>query len=391
MRTCVEIFLIAWLLGGTCAPARGAVPPSLTIEIMGDADTVYDWKRDRCELKETVDAPPRAFRDSHGTVHLFASHDTLRQFVGTSLDNVRYDCRILHKSDLRDAPQYYADHQWLVAPYTLNGEHIVGLVHNEFNGHTRPALCPSRNYSRCWANSLTLITSEDGGYTYQERTPPGNLVAALPYQYVGDIGFPVGYFQPSNIVAFDGYFYAFIRAMRYRDQENGICVMRTNQLDDPTSWRAWNGSSFSVRFVNPYVEKPESVREHVCRPLNTGFGNMGGLARDPVTGAFVLVATGAVGGGTPDAVFGIVAAASYDLINWSTPVLVWADPVAPERLGDPRASDRDPSLLDPTSNAWNFDTIGARPYVYFIRMNVDNGPYDRQLLRIPIRITISPP
>jgi hypothetical protein len=387
----VEVLLVAWFLGGASAATCAAEPPSLRIEIAGETDTVYDWKQDRCGPKETVDAPPRAFRDSHGNIHLFASHDTLRQFVGPSLDSVRYDCRILRKSDLKDAPELYADHQWLVAPYTLDGEHVFGLVHNEFNGHARPALCPSRNYGRCWANSLTLISSQDGGETYQERAPPANLVAALPYPYVGDIGFPVGYFQPSNIVSLDGYYYALIRATRYRDQENGICVMRTNDLADPASWRAWNGSAFSVRFVNPYLEKVESAKEHVCTPLSTGFGNMGGLARDPASGAFFLVATGAVSGGTPDAVFGIVAGASYDLIHWSKPVLVWADPVAPGRLGDPRASDRDPSLLDPTSDSWNFDTIGARPYVYFVRMNVDNGPYDRRLLRTPVRITISPP
>jgi hypothetical protein len=365
--------------------------PTLSVDVTGQPETIYDWNRDRCSAKETVDAPPRAFRDSRGSVHLFASHDTLRQFLGSSLDSVRYDCRILRKSDLENPPERYADHQWLAAPFTLDGKVIYGLVHNEFNGHTRPDLCPSRNYGRCWANSITLITSKDGGETYEERTPPAHLVAALPYEYVGDIGFPIGYFQPSNIVALDGYYYVLIRATQYRDQANGICLMRTRDLGDPSSWRAWNGFDFSVRFVNPYLEKVQDAKEHVCTPLKAEFGNMGGLAREPVSGAFVAVTTGAINAGQANAVYGIVAAATYDFIHWSKPVLLWADPTGPNRLGDPRASDRDPSLLDPASDSWNFDTIASRPYVYFVRMNVDNGPYDRRLLRTPIRISIAPP
>jgi hypothetical protein len=29
-------------------------------------------------------------------------------------------------------------------------------------------------------------------------------------------------------------------------------MMRTNDLMDPASWRAWNGSDYSVSFVSPY-------------------------------------------------------------------------------------------------------------------------------------------
>jgi hypothetical protein len=70
---------------------------------------------------------------------------------------------------------------------------------------------------------------------------------------------------------------------------------------------------------------------------------------------------------------------------------IWADPSGGKNEGDPRATDRDPSLLDPTSDSRNFDTIGSRPYVYFVPMNPDNRPYDRRLMRVPIRITVTAP
>jgi len=374
-----------------CAGAQAAEPPNVEIAVVGEPETIYDWSRDRCDAKETVDAPPRAFRDAHGSVHLLATHDTLRQFVGPSLDHVQYDCRVLRRSELDDAPERYADHQWLAAPYTLDGTTIFGLVHNEYNGHLRPALCPSRQYSRCWANSLTWLVSHDRGQTYQEPPPPSHVVAVLPYRYEGDVGHPIGYFQPSNIIALDGAYYALVRATQYRDQAGGMCVMRTRDLTDPHSWRAWDGSAFVVPFADPYTEAIDDPRKHLCTPLQWNWGNMGGMARDPASGAFVIVMTGAVNGGRPDAVFGVVAAASYDLVHWSRPTLVWADPSGSHRAGDPYASDCDASLLDPTSKSLNFDTLGTRPYVYFIRKNVAHQPYDRRLMRMPVRITLVPP
>lgn len=377
------------VLGAATASAGPA--PSLGIEVAGQPETIYEWTRNRCDPRETVDAPPRAFRDSSGTVHLYASHDTLRQFLGRSLDDVRYDCRAIRRSTQDDRPEMYADHQWLAAPYTVDGRVIYALVHNEFQGNLRPALCPSRQYIRCWFNALTLMISRNGGQSYEQPAPPAHLVAALPYRYVGDIGFPVGYFQPSNIVELSGYYYALIRATRYLDQPNGVCVMRTMDLADPASWRAWNGSDFSVRFIDPYTAKIDDPRQHLCSPVKGDLATMGGMARDKASGAFVLITKGAVGRPQQDPVLGIWARTSYDLVDWSNPVLVWADPSGGKNEGDPRATDRDPSLLDPTSDSRNFDTIGSRPYVYFVRMNPDNRPYDRRLMRVPIRITVTAP
>src|SRR3712207_8803386 len=45
-------------------------------------------------------------------------------------------------------------------------------------------------------------------------------------------------------------------------------VMRTTDLADPKSWRAWGGAGFDVRFINPYLEPDERPEDHVCQPVS---------------------------------------------------------------------------------------------------------------------------
>jgi hypothetical protein len=370
-----------------------SMTPNLNIVVSGPPQVVFDSRRDGCDSTDTPDAPPRAFRDRSGRIHLLAAQHTLRQFIGTSLNDVRRDCRVMRRSTRDDRPEMYSDAQWLAAPYTLNGQTIYAIIHNEFHGYLRPALCPSRIYSRCWFNSLSLMTSTDSGYSYSETGSPGNLIAALPYKYPGDIGAPIGYFQPSNIVELGGYYYVLFRANHYGDQIGGICLMRTNDLKDPASWRAWDGQQFGVRFVDPYRTPVENPQLHVCTPLKTNLPwDMGGLSRDLKSGAFILVVNGLVGGKPGmERVIGTWAAASNDLIHWSDPKLVWADPSGAKSYGNPRVTDQDPSLLDPTSDSRNFDTLGTEPFVYFVRSNPDHRPYDRRLMRMPVTIGVVEP
>ena len=57
----------------------------------------------------------------------------------------------------------------------------------------------------------------------------------------------------------------------YRDQSAGVCLMRTQTLGDPKSWRAWDGEGFNVRFIDPYRDSaqalsPPRVRGALARP-----------------------------------------------------------------------------------------------------------------------------
>ena len=254
--------------------------PQLSIKVVASAETVRDWENDRCDDTDTPDTPPRAYRDALGKVHFFSTESDFREYSGPSLDDLKYNCRIIFKSAHNDQFERFEDRQWFAATYTMNGKTIYALIHNEYHGHLRPAICPSRSYAKCWGNVLTFAISRDGGKSFEEPAPPGNLVAMPPYRYEGDFGKPTGYFQPSNIVSLNGYFYTLFKATRFHDQMGGVCLMRTSHLDNPKSWRGWNGSSFSVQFENPYVIKVSDPSSHVCAPLKAKLLTMGGMARD---------------------------------------------------------------------------------------------------------------
>jgi hypothetical protein len=390
LRLAIRIYIANVVGAGWPITSWAATPPRLAVETVGPFQIVFDWKTDRCDPSETADVPPRAFRDASGMVHLAASQDTWREHVGVSLDTVKHDCRV-HFRSARDAdPAKLSGYEWLASPYTADGKHIDALVHNEYHPNVLSDLCPSHRYTRCWSNTLTYVHSEDGGQTFIQPSSPKNFVAGLPYPYKADLGFPIGYFQPSNIVEFNDFYYVLFTAPAYLKQQAGTCIMRTNNLSDPGSWRGWNGRDFSIRFVNPYTADVSDPQAHLCNPLAARLGIMGGVARDPASGAFILVTQGGAPqpGGHP--ALGIVALASFDLISWSDPVQIWRDPSGATTSGDPRATDHDPSILDPTSPSRNFDVLGGKPYIYFVRDDPTNRPYDRRLMRVQTHIEVLP-
>jgi hypothetical protein len=360
-------------------------PPLVSVAPTGPVETVFQWSRDRCETIDTPDAAPRAFRDRDGTVHLIASHFVTREMIGPSLDQVRPRCDVAFASLLDRHYPSHQNHQWLSSVYTIDGQTVFGLVHNEFHGEDDPAECPEEQSWQCWWNSVTEVISTDGGYHFRGGD---TLVAALPYAYSNAKREAAGYFTPSNIVTLDGAWYTVIKATAYRDQKAGSCLLRSTTPEDPSAWRAWDGSRFDVRPGDPLARAAAHPEQHVCAPLaNLSLGDVYGLTRDEASGAFVatMVTMLPVSGGPP--VCGIWAVASFDLINWSTPVLVAADPAAPASC-EP-VSDTYPAILDPVSKSRNFETFGATPYLYFVRVNLADPPYDRRLLRQRIKITIA--
>ena len=48
-------------------------------------------------------------------------------------------------------------------------------------------------------------------------------------------------------------------------QEGGQCLLRTKDITDPGSWRAWNGSGFSVSVnASPVVAPVPDPDAHTC-------------------------------------------------------------------------------------------------------------------------------
>jgi hypothetical protein len=365
---------------------------SRSAAVVGPGKIVFDWRTRACSPLDYPDLPARAFRDSRGRVQLIASHDVTRRMVGPDLDHLRRECRPVFSSHRDPRPAAFDDREWIGATYTRDGRTVFALVHNEYQGHRHRGRCPSGNYEKCWYNALTLAVSRDGGRSFSHAPSPRHRVASVPYRYLPDAG-PVGLLQPSNIVwrPADRHFYALLLAFGYRAQARGSCLMRTKTIADPTSWRAWDGTGFRVRFADPYRERPEP-RAHVCRPIaRDQISEMSqSLTFNTYFKRFLLVGTaGAYDRSKGRDVWGIYYSLSDDLLHWSERKLIFEA----ELPWTHRCGDRDPiiypALIDPNSPHRNFGTTDRRAYLYFTRFNYTScrQPSDRDLVRVPIEFS----
>jgi hypothetical protein len=356
---------------------------SVTVAVTGPPVIVMSHVRDACDAHDIPDAPARAVRLATGEVLLFAPHFHNRLLRGPDLLHVRPDCRVVFSGGENDDPAAFDDRGWLVSPYTLDGRRIFSIVHNEFQGHRRPWLCPSGRYIDCWYNALTVAISSDAGRSFVR--PHDALLAALPYRYDEVTGAHRGYFNPSNIVAQDGHFFALAFATEAHAQQPGNCLLRTDRLEDTTAWRSWNGKGFDASFIDPY-RAPDAPQGHVCAPVGRGRLRwpVTSLVRHGPSGRFIA----AMMNGAPDG--GVFVATSLDLLQWSEPVLIWRAIAESGWSCGGAAPVAYPSLLDPGSQSRNFETVGNAAMLFLTRWNPAGCKLgmDRDLIRLPVQIGV---
>jgi hypothetical protein len=289
-------------------------------------------------------------------------------------------------------PAHYNDHEWIASTYTEDGQTIYALVHNEYQGNSHPGRCPQNSYSPCWYNAITLAVSNDGGQTYDHLPAPDHLVAAMPIPYEAGEG-PYGIMGGSNIIkGKDGYYYTFVHIVAYGVAEQHACLMRTDDLSDPKSWRAWDGEGFNMTFINPYKEPDAPREEHTCEPIRGKNLNMHeSITYNTYLDRYVFLGIEAVHrSGVP--VFGITYTLSEDLIHWSEPVQLIEMPLSahvPFGSVDALAY---PVLFDPNSDSLNFETTGKLAYIYYTRFNYGSGVsyQDMDLVRFPVEFFPNP-
>jgi hypothetical protein len=367
------------------APAASQIVPS-PVNILGPEEIVFDWTTDRCETEDIPDLPARAFRDADDKVQLIATHFINRRMIGDDLASVVRDCNVIMVSDMDADPSQYNDREWISAVYTQDGVNIHALVHNEYQGSAHPGMCSSGNYFSCWYNSITYASSMDMGLTYTHAPAPQHRVANVPYKYVDGDG-PYGIFEGSNIIRSpkDGYYYKLLHLEKYGEQDWGMGVMRTQALEDPTSWRCWDGEGFNASFIDPYIEENYYPADHVCKPVSRD--NIEKMADSLTYNTFFkkYLLVGAAGLYDPDVgevVHGFYYSLSDDLINWSPRQLLmkaklWWTPFLP---GDSYGY---PSLIDPDDDSMNFEYTDKQVYLYYTRWHI-GSTYDRDLVRVPI-------
>ena len=381
---------VRWLspacLLGLCVGASAAeVDPRLHLTVIENATTVFSKARDGCDSIDIPDAPARAIRVATGGVQLYATHFHNRRMTGPDLRHLSNDCRVVFQGAERDDPAAFDDRAWIASLYTPDGRTIFAAVHNEFQGHRRPTLCPSGRYIDCWYNAITAAVSLNGGLVFTRMTTGADLVAALPYRYDEVTGHHRGYFNPSNMVLDDGMLFMTVFATEAGLQKPGNCLLRTEQIANQTAWRAWDGTGFDATFIDPY-NTFSSKDVHVCTPVGSGKLRwpVTSLVRHAPTGLFIALMMNTAHNG------GVFYATSRNLIDWSVPVkLMSALGEATYRCGDepPVAY---PSLLDADSSDRNFMTIGDSAELFLTQFNITNcrTSMDRDLIRIPVTVAI---
>lgn len=513
------------------------LPFTPVVEIVGEPEVVYLWETDRCgDFFPIIDLPARAIRRADGQILLYASSTTNFHFVGNDFDSLTIDCNPILISDFDRDPANYSYAEWMGAPYTLDGETVYAIIHQEYHGDqagstwqqkpdfsgeqgqnqwtyastngstlrkmtyrssdrawvgtqplcligagwmhpaigcdpllswtspidglvllsgqvydqdsnggdgvivtvlkgeevlweqtidngdaTRytldipvevtkgdelffrvnmrgnanndstyfnpginlgPPPCPSDRHDMCTLISLTHAVSTDGGASFTQPETPDHLIANFPLAY--DPDWMRSVWQPSNIVQHpeDGYYYALIQIDEhnadYTVNVQGMCVIRTITLDDPTSWRAWDGEGFNMRFINPYLEPDADPADHTCTVLPTDFGALTyGLTYNMYYEQFVAVGVGFEG---------FYFALSEDLIHWSPRYFIMeaAQTFAPD--SEPPFYPY-PTFIDHNSPSISFDVTGQTAYLYFMRQHESRAAINTDLMRVEIKFT----
>jgi hypothetical protein len=381
--------------------SRDDAPASqeLSIVVSGPEEMVFDWTEDRCEDEHIPDIAARAFRDADGNVQLWIGHYINYRMIGPNLDEVESDCNPVMNSDYDSDPAMFNDSEWLAAPYTEDGITIYAIVHNEYRGDThtaaRPGQCPSGERLTCLDTSVTMMISKDGGDTFGDiLEPPNHMVATMPYVF-NDQGVPSGLRQPSNIIKDEnGYYYVFTNISDYPEipgefPPQWVCVMRTDNLNDPDSWRYWDGESFSGRFVDPYREQVDENTSKcgeleladLAGGLNEGVIYNTELERYMMVGIVFHPSEG-------DPKWGVYYSLSDDLVHWTERRLLKEIVTTPNVVdGSKDEYFAYPALLDPDSDSNNFSTTDDQAYLYITRFNEGWNSLDRDLIRYPLKIT----
>ncbi len=371
---------ILWWSG--CGAPAAADPPVPRAAIASPEEPVFLWRRDRCADDDIPDAPLRVLRRDDGTLVGFASHYVSRLFLISPDRHFSRDCRPVFSSRADPDPATFDDRIWIASTWSDDGRHVAALGHDEYQGQTHPGHCTYATYRQCWYNSVVLLRSDDGGRSFAKLAAPPIAVARARFQ--SGEGMPRGFFDPTNLVAKDGWHYAIIYNNGEPGQPRGNCLFRAGTVTEARSWEYWTGNGFEKSSFDPYGGAlPPPLP---CQPLAGLNGRVFAIVLHKQTGWYVGAM--AVQGETQQ-VGEIGLVFSRDLINWSgyekllDASMIWSKSCAPPvHYGYP-------SLVDLASTDRNFSEIGDHPALYLTRLPLQgcSTTLDRDLVRYQLSIT----
>ncbi|WP_156410271.1 hypothetical protein [Bosea sp. Root381] len=369
-----------------------AEPARYRVELVPGAqeETVFAWSRERCEQWHIPDAPLRAFRNEAGEVVAFASHHRNRAMLGAGLDRIKTSCAVSFQAKNDPDPSAFSDFSWIAATWTPNGRDVFALMHDEYHADKHPGACRFKEAMKCWYNVVTAASSHDGGQSFTADQPPSVVAAPAFRQEVGQ-GRHRGFFNPSNIVQHDGAWYALIATTGGEEQKRGVCLYRTTDLADHTSWRGFDGTDFTLPAVDPYRGDVSTAKP--CQPLKNLPTTVGSVTRHEPSGRWLAVFH--LGPDPRRNVEGGRVAYSWsnDLRNWSPLETLLTHPTMWSKdCADPYRYAYG-AVADPDSSSRNFETTGDEAFLFMTKIRVNGcriGP-DRDLVRIKLRIVKETP
>jgi len=331
---------LVFLLSAAAAPAA----PQPSAAFTSVPQMVYNWTRDHCPHyapmppascvpdinahcdPDVPDACTRAWAAAGGGVRMLGSVDGVSRLqTGAGLGALAHNCSAVYANATYDADAaHFRGHEWIEAPAVVGADAVVALTHVDTHDATGKYLY----------TSVTLFASADGGATFAPaRPPPAHLVAATPYDNsnlsTGITG--VGFGMPSSVLKdpATGLFYVMLLSTWGEDvraQKGGLCLLRAADVADPSSWRAWNGSAFSVALnASPLLGPVPDPDAHTCEPLRDAAGRPLAMRHlsllwSSFYEAYLLFGEAAPGGALNGT--GWAFSLSDDLVHWAVPTPV---------------------------------------------------------------------
>ena len=257
----------------TVQPGSGT-PGSRQVSL-GPQEVVFQYNRDACMEGDYADGGARAVRLNDDSILLIAGDDPFNfADVGPDFWSLKRRCAPTLVSVDSPTASTFQNREWIDSLYN-DGTTIHALVHNEFHDPVAPTCKPgdSTDGNPCQYTSVTYAASTDDGHTFVMPATPQTVVAPPPGQWIppaqGVTPFIWGYQEPTNIVhGSDGYYYARFGAYPPPGQPyfGRMCVMRTQTLSNPSSWRAWDGTAFELQMTDPYTGSAAVL----CADTSTG-------------------------------------------------------------------------------------------------------------------------
>jgi hypothetical protein len=340
----------------------GTVQGQQTVSVVGSETVIYDSERDGCTKDDISDAPMRAVRLSNGDLLASGAWATNRLLRGKDFYSLKKQCSQATISARNPNPEAFNDWTWLMSFWTDNGSTIHALAHEEYQGHRYPGKCESGKQMLCTYQAVNAFRSDDEGRTFSRvgKWP----IAASRGRYDSAANRMTGFRHPSNIVRYEGFYYAIIETTAEQEQQGGNCLFRTADITDPDAWTyltksGWHSSSF-----NPY---DDTVAPPPCDRLSRLSGIVWSVLRRNADGQFIALIT--TRSKQPNRV-DLALSSSLDLKTWTDPVSFYTIVAAWNAdCGQPYRYNY-PSLIDPSSSSKSFETISSEGMLFMSRIQM---------------------